>query len=381
MKHVYTALNWIFGVLFLLIGLIFLFASTFVGITFIIIALLLIPSVRNFAYSKTKKEIPFNTRAIVIFVLFMSSLIFIAQIPKYESQKIAEQEAQLQAEKAAKIAQKAKIERQKTIDYFNANSDKILSDARSALNLGEYKEVISLSSKYSVTENKELKELNSKAQDEMAAIEKAKKEAQKKAQDEMAAIEKAKKEAQKKAQDEMAAIEKAQKEAHEEAKKTKLAAAAVAAAATAEQEKLKKAQGLSWNYIDSQDKMGRGTIKTAYIYSINTFNFEFPYQGEQRATLRIRVHPKLNKDVILSIEQGIFQCDFNGCTVTVRFDKDQAKNFRAVRSADNDTTTVFIKKSASFYSAAKQSKKIYIEATFYQQGTRVFEFDSADLKF
>ena len=363
MKHVYTALNWIFGVLFLLIGLIFLFASTFVGITFIIIALLLIPSVRNFAYSKTKKEIPFNTRAIVIFVLFMSSLIFIAQIPKYESQKIAEQEAQLQAEKAAKIAQKAKIERQKTIDYFNANSDKILSDARSALNLGEYKEVISLSSKYSVTENKELKELNSKAQDEMAAIEKAKKEAQKKAQDEMAAI------------------EKAQKEAHEEAKKTKLAAAAVAAAATAEQEKLKKAQGLSWNYIDSQDKMGRGTIKTAYIYSINTFNFEFPYQGEQRATLRIRVHPKLNKDVILSIEQGIFQCDFNGCTVTVRFDKDQAKNFRAVRSADNDTTTVFIKKSASFYSAAKQSKKIYIEATFYQQGTRVFEFDSADLKF
>lgn len=345
MKYIYLALNWIFGVLFLLIGLVFLFASTFVGITFIIIALLLIPSVRNFTYSKTKKEIPFNTRAIVIFVLFMSSLIFIVQIPKYESQKIAEQEAQLQAEKAAKIAQKAKIERQKTIDYFNANSDKILSDARSALNLGEYKEVISLSSKYSVTENKELKELNSKAQAEMAAIEKA------------------------------------QKEAHEEAKKTKLAAAAVAAAATAEQEKLKKAQGLSWNYIDSQDKMGRGTIKTAYIYSINTFNFEFPYQGEQRATLRIRVHPKLKKDVILSIEQGIFQCDFNGCTVTVRFDKDQAKNFRAVRSADNDTTTVFIKKSASFYSAAKQSKKIYIEATFYQQGTRVFEFDSADLKF
>jgi len=380
MKHVYTALNWIFGVLFLLIGLIFLFASTFVGITFIIIALLLIPSVRNFAYSKTKKEIPFNTRAIVIFVLFMSSLIFIAQIPKYESQKIAEQEAQLQAEKAAKIAQKAKIERQKTIDYFNANSDKILSDARAYLNRGEYKEVISLSSKYSVAENKELTELNSKAQAEMAAIKKAKKEAQEKAQAEMAAVEKAKKEAQEKAQAEMAAIEKAKKEAQEKAEndiKTEKAKRA----AVEKQELLKKALGLSWNYNESQDKMGRGTIKTASIHSINTVNFEFPYQGEQRATLQLRVHPKHGKDVIFGIEQGQFQCGFNGCSITVRFDEGKPQNFRAAQPADNDTTTLFIKNYPSFYSAAKKSKKIYIEATFYQQGTRVFEFDSADLKF
>jgi len=375
MKHVYTALNWIFGVLFLLIGLIFFFASTFEGIIFIIVALLLIPPVRNFAYSKTNKEIPVKARAILIFVLLIAPFISIAQREAKFQKKVA-QEAQVQAEKQAAIDR----ERQKTIDYFNANSDKILSDARAYLNRGEYKEVISLSSKYSVAENKELTELNSKAQAEMAAIKKAKKEAQEKAQAEMAAVEKAKKEAQEKAQAEMAAIEKAKKEAQEKAEndiKTEKAKRA----AVEKQELLKKALGLSWNYNESQDKMGRGTIKTASIHSINTVNFEFPYQGEQRATLQLRVHPKHGKDVIFGIEQGQFQCGFNGCSITVRFDEGKPQNFRAAQPADNDTTTLFIKNYPSFYSAAKKSKKIYIEATFYQQGTRVFEFDSADLKF
>jgi len=375
MKYVYTALNWIFGVLFLLIGLIFFFASTFEGIIFIIVALLLIPPVRNFAYSKTNKEIPVKARAILIFVLLIAPFISIAQREAKFQKKVA-QEAQVQAEKQAAIDR----ERQKTIDYFNANSDKILSDARAYLNRGEYKEVISLSSKYSVAENKELTELNSKAQAEMAAIKKAKKEAQEKAQAEMAAVEKAKKEAQEKAQAEMAAIEKAKKEAQEKAEndiKTEKAKRA----AVEKQELLKKALGLSWNYNESQDKMGRGTIKTASIHSINTVNFEFPYQGEQRATLQLRVHPKHGKDVIFGIEQGQFQCGFNGCSITVRFDEGKPQNFRAAQPADNDTTTLFIKNYPSFYSAAKKSKKIYIEATFYQQGTRVFEFDSADLKF
>ena len=375
MKYVFTALNWIFGVLFLLIGLIFFFASTFEGIIFIIVALLLIPPVRNFAYSKTNKEIPVKARAILIFVLLIAPFISIAQREAKFQKKVA-QEAQVQAEKQAAIDR----ERQKTIDYFNANSDKILSDARAYLNRGEYKEVISLSSKYSVAENKELTELNSKAQAEMAAIKKAKKEAQEKAQAEMAAVEKAKKEAQEKAQAEMAAIEKAKKEAQEKAEndiKTEKAKRA----AVEKQELLKKALGLSWNYNESQDKMGRGTIKTASIHSINTVNFEFPYQGEQRATLQLRVHPKHGKDVIFGIEQGQFQCGFNGCSITVRFDEGKPQNFRAAQPADNDTTTLFIKNYPSFYSAAKKSKKIYIEATFYQQGTRVFEFDSADLKF
>ena len=375
MKYVYTALNWIFGVLFLLIGLIFFFASTFEGIIFIIVALLLIPPVRNFAYSKTNKEIPVKARAILIFVLLIAPFISIAQREAKFQKKVA-QEAQVQAEKQAAIDR----ERQKTIDYFNANSDKILSDARAYLNRGEYKEVISLSSKYSVAENKELTELNSKAQAEMAAIKKAKKEAQEKAQAEMVAVEKAQKEAQEKAQAEKAAIEKAKKEVQEKAEndiKTEKAKRA----AVEKQELLKKALGLSWNYNESQDKMGRGTIKTASIHSINTVNFEFPYQGEQRATLQLRVHPKHGKDVIFGIEQGQFQCGFNGCSITVRFDEGKPQNFRAAQPADNDTTTLFIKNYPSFYSAAKKSKKIYIEATFYQQGTRVFEFDSADLKF
>ncbi len=395
MKHIYIALNWIFGVLFLLLGLLLLIQSTLGGMAFIIIALLLIPTVRSFAYSKTNKEIPVKARAISIFVLIIASFVFIGQSQKRESQKAEAQKAQVQAEKAA-------IEIQKTIDDFNANSVKILTDIREALNRGDLKEAVSLSSKYLVVENKELKELNSKAQSEMAAIEKTKKEAEKKAENaektEKALVElksvpdsdiEKKRNLYKQLvacnsdiaeyKEKLSYYESKIKEKKEQERIEKEKLAVIAAAE--QKELLKKAQGLSWNYLEFQDKMGRGTIKTAYISSINTVNFEFPYQGTQRATLRLRVHPKHGKDVILSIEKGQFLCDFNGCTVTVRFDEGKPQNFRTGRSADNDTTTVFISNYASFYSSAKKSKKIYIEATFYQQGTRVFEFDSANLKF
>ena len=59
--------------------------------------------------------------------------------------------------------------------------------------------------------------------------------------------------------------------------------------------------GLRWNYEESPDTMGRGTIKTASIRSLNEFQFGFPYQGAQRAWLQLEVHPRYGKNVILSL--------------------------------------------------------------------------------
>lgn len=150
-----------------------------------------------------------------------------------------------------------------------------------------------------------------------------------------------------------------------------------------EEENKRLAQlGLRWNYQESKDKMGRGTIKQAYVYSENKLSFDFPYQGLQRATLQLRKHPKYGKDVILRIEQGQFLCSsYNGCRVYVRFDNAKPITYNATEPSDHDSTVIFIRNYNSFVSRAKKSEKVYIEAEFYREGTRVMEFSTEGLKF
>ena len=67
---------------------------------------------------------------------------------------------------------------------------------------------------------------------------------------------------------------------------------------------------LHWNYDESSEKMGRGTIKTATIWSLNEVNFDFPYSGAQRGMLQIRIHPRFGRDVTLSIKKDNFSAAF-----------------------------------------------------------------------
>jgi hypothetical protein len=145
-----------------------------------------------------------------------------------------------------------------------------------------------------------------------------------------------------------------------------------------EQEAL--ALGLRWQYNESSEEMGRGKVKTAIVRSLNEVHFGFPYNGDQRGTLLLRIHPKHGKDVILGIEKGQFLCGIYNCQVGVRFDNGKVQNFTAVRPADHSTTTLFLRGYDRFLAGARKAKKVYIEAQFFQQGTRVFEFDISGLK-
>ena len=153
----------------------------------------------------------------------------------------------------------------------------------------------------------------------------------------------------------------------------------LAASARAEAEQEAKALALRWHYLEAPDPMGRGTIKQADVKSVNQVNFDFPYKGPQRGELTLRVHPKHGKDVILSIEKGQFVCGVSGCTVSVRFDQGKVQNYSASEPADYSTTSLFLEGYGRFLAAAKKSKRVYIEAKIYQEGTQVFEFDISDL--
>lgn len=127
------------------------------------------------------------------------------------------------------------------------------------------------------------------------------------------------------------------------------------------------------------DSMGRGKVERAWTTSVNQFEFDFPYKGTQEATLTLRKHPKHGKDVILSIERGQFLCRIDDCTVQVRFDDSKPSTFSAAEPADHDTTTLFLTNYARFVSNLKKARVVKIEAQFFQEGTRVFEFSSFDL--
>ena len=168
MKYLYLTLNWVFGLLFLLAGVLSLVESPLAGLSLIAAAALLLPPVRNFVYSKTNKDFPVKARAISIFILFMAFGFFVGQAQERKEQELAAQQAQGKAEKAAQL-------RQDNVDYFNANREQIISRVKSAITEKDYQAAISQSNKYLVSGDKELEQLNTQAKNELSAIQKAKK--------------------------------------------------------------------------------------------------------------------------------------------------------------------------------------------------------------
>lgn len=151
---------------------------------------------------------------------------------------------------------------------------------------------------------------------------------------------------------------------------------------TAQAEKdVREELGTVWQYSNSDDEMGRGKIKTAVVRSLKEFEFDFPYADPQRASLTLRVHPKYGKDVILSIERGQFTTDLDGTTVNVKFDGEKPRSYKAAGAEDFNSTVLFIQNYDQFLAKAKKAKRVFIEASFFQEGARVFEFDISNLKF
>jgi hypothetical protein len=130
-----------------------------------------------------------------------------------------------------------------------------------------------------------------------------------------------------------------------------------------------------WSYSQNVDPMTSKTSYFASLASTNTINFKFPYNGEQRGEISLSTHPH-RKNIVFSINQGQFLCtSYRGCYITVRFDENPPKSYDAVGPRDGSTTYIFIQDYASFVERLQKSKKVLIQAEFYQEGLRTFEFN------
>ena len=148
----------------------------------------------------------------------------------------------------------------------------------------------------------------------------------------------------------------------------------------------------SWTYRALTDEMTGKAIQTAAILSANTLNFGFPYQGEQRATLMLREHPRFGFNIMLGIERGQFVC-YRSCSILVRFDQQNPMEWPASRASDGNATILFLTGKLrtppqqiinlggpAFFDELRKASELWVAAQFYQEGERRLMFRVAGLE-
>jgi len=163
MKTVYLLLNWVFGIFLLLLGLISIISSFLAGLSLLAIAALLLPPVRSFVHSKTKKELPVQVRAIAIVVLLITFTVFSGNSQDEAEMERISRRAKAKAEMTARLRQENK-------DYFESNREKIISSVKNAFMDEDYQKVVDQSKKYLFLGDKELLKWNEQAKKELADL-------------------------------------------------------------------------------------------------------------------------------------------------------------------------------------------------------------------
>lgn len=125
-----------------------------------------------------------------------------------------------------------------------------------------------------------------------------------------------------------------------------------------------------WVTQSRPDGMRGTTTEVAMLESDNTVRFDFPYED---ASLQMYLRQKGKKqELFLVIVRGQFDCGFDGCRISVKFDDGKVQSFYA--NEGESTDSLFISKVGSWVSQMKKAKTMMVEADFYQEGARQFTF-------
>jgi hypothetical protein len=134
-----------------------------------------------------------------------------------------------------------------------------------------------------------------------------------------------------------------------------------------------------WLYTEREDKMTSKSMYFAKIEADELLQFKSPYDGGATATFVIRYNGEGFGNIYLTISQGQFMTHSSGTYYRVRFDESEAKSYKVSTPSDGSSTLVFF----SYYDLLdkiKKSKKMLIQAEFYQEGLRTMEFNISNLK-
>ncbi|SCZ47304.1 MULTISPECIES: hypothetical protein [unclassified Pseudomonas] len=364
---------WLFFVLFLVIGLAAMFTSFLSGLIMLLAACIFVPQINRAIKEKVNIIVTPGARAVVALVCF--GLFFYSSNEALDTSRI-----QRQAQEALVNQQKAEQAQKEKYEYVAANQDAILAEMNAMIAKKDYSGATALGGKYSNAGSFEIDQALSKVSAQKADADKQQRKAtlltslSNIKQDDYKGLASTYSQLASIDQTYRANADKFSKLAEQHAQEQK--AREQAASDKARRQSL----GLTWNYADGEDKMSGKPVRQAYVSSINTVDFKFPYGGVQRATLTIRKHPRWGTSAYVAIEKGQFVCGYDDCDVRVRFSNGNAQRMSASEPDDHSSNLLFISNAASFIARARRSDKVFVEADFYQEGSRVFEFDVSDLE-
>lgn len=136
----------------------------------------------------------------------------------------------------------------------------------------------------------------------------------------------------------------------------------------------------SWEIQSHRDKMDDKTTQSATVKSNNQLKFKFPYEHpDNRGEITI-YNPSSGGDFFLSVSKGQFLCHRSSCFVKVKFDNNKPEYWQASPAASGRSDLIYVRGDAKLVQRARTAKKLLVEASFYQYGTEILEFDLQPLK-
>ena len=143
--------------------------------------------------------------------------------------------------------------------------------------------------------------------------------------------------------------------------------------------------GHAWLTSSGKNEMTDPAWAVVYRYSVNTFEFDSPYQGEQRAAITFVLHhsgPNAVTRVELSVEKGQFSCGH--CYFTTRLDDKAAEDIHFI-DGDGPGRSVMANLShftgkvinGDEFSAPDMmaARRLRIQPRFYRQESPILEFE------
>ncbi|MBN1325875.1 hypothetical protein JW977_02760 [Candidatus Falkowbacteria bacterium] len=135
----------------------------------------------------------------------------------------------------------------------------------------------------------------------------------------------------------------------------------------------------NWKYGENVDKMTSEKIYYAYTTSTNRIDFDFPYNGGSNFQLLVRNGGKKN-EILLSVSKGQFMTSIGYSDVRVKFDDNKPIVINYSSPSDGSYDTIFLKQSDTLISELKKSKKVIVEAEFFDEGNQLIEFNVEGFK-
>lgn len=135
-----------------------------------------------------------------------------------------------------------------------------------------------------------------------------------------------------------------------------------------------------WEYRSNEDPMSSKKFLIAGVYSSNHFEFDFPYQGRQKARLIIRNHPRYGRDVMFSIRDGQIICSSYSCPIVVRFDNEDPIYVTGSEPVDSSSEMVFLPMYDTMMRKLPDATTLRVQFEVFHQGVYFAEFDVRGFK-